>query len=64
LQKNTEQAIDNLQKAMKIVPGKYEKLAKTDPDFAKVRNTQQFQETVSSEQLGVRQRMELGNGWS
>ena len=46
LQSNVELAIENLEKAIQLVPGKYQKLAKTDPDFDKVRNDKRFQELI------------------
>ncbi len=46
LQSNLELAIENLNKAIKLVPDKYNKLAKTDPDFSKVRSEKQFQELL------------------
>jgi hypothetical protein len=46
LQSNLELAIGNLDKAIKLVPDKYKKLAKTDPDFSKVRSQKQFQELI------------------
>lgn len=47
LQKDTTAAISNLQKAMKLVPGKYEKLAKTDPDFAEILDEEEFRDLVN-----------------
>lgn len=46
LQSNLELAIENLDKAIEFVPDKYKKLAKTDPDFSKVRSKKQFQELL------------------
>ncbi|MHC5818948.1 MAG: TPR end-of-group domain-containing protein, partial [Nostoc sp.] len=46
LQNNVELAIENLEKAIQLVPDKYKKLAKTDPDFNKVRSDKRFQELV------------------
>ena len=46
LQSNLELAIENLDKAIELVPDKYKKLAKTDPDFSKVRGQKQFQELL------------------
>jgi tetratricopeptide (TPR) repeat protein len=46
LQNNTKLAVENLQKAIKLFPGKYDKLAKTDSDFAKIRSNKQFQELI------------------
>jgi tetratricopeptide (TPR) repeat protein len=46
LQNNLELAIDNLKKAIEFVPQKYQNLAKTDPDFDKIRGEKQFQELL------------------
>ena len=46
LQSNLELTIENLDKAIKLVPDKYKKLAKTDPDFSKVRSEKQFQKLL------------------
>ena len=46
LQNNIELTIKNLEKAIKLVPGKYQQLAKTDADFDKVRGDKQFQELL------------------
>jgi tetratricopeptide (TPR) repeat protein len=46
LEGNVELAIANLDRAIELVPTKYKKLAKTDPDFSKVRNQKQFQELL------------------
>ncbi len=46
LQNNLELAIENLQKAIKVVPQKYKQLAKTDSDFDKLRKDKQFQELI------------------
>jgi hypothetical protein len=35
--------MENLQKAVKLDPGKYKKLAKSDPDFGKIRGNKQYQ---------------------
>ncbi len=46
LQNNLDLAIENLNKAIQFVPNKYKKLAKTDPDFNKVRSDKRFQELL------------------
>lgn len=51
LQNNPELAAENLQKAMKLVPGKYEQLAKTDSDFNKVRSNRRFQDLITTIKL-------------
>ncbi|MGM3308568.1 tetratricopeptide repeat protein [Anabaena sp. WFMT] len=43
LQDNIELTIENLEKAIQLVPDKYKKLAKTDSDFDKVRDEKRFQ---------------------
>lgn len=47
LQGNVDQAIQNLEKAIKLAPNKYKKLAKTDTDFNKVRNDKKFQQLIN-----------------
>jgi len=46
LQNNLSLAIENLQKAIKLVPEKYRQLARTDPDFGQVRSDPKFQELI------------------
>jgi tetratricopeptide (TPR) repeat protein len=46
LQNNLELAIENLKKAMQLVPQKYQNLAKSDTDFDKIRGEQRFQELL------------------
>jgi tetratricopeptide (TPR) repeat protein len=46
LQSNVELATANLQKAIQLDAGKYQQLAKIDPDFDKVRTHKQFQELI------------------
>lgn len=48
LQKNIALAIENLQKAIQLAPGKYKTLAKTDPDFDKIRNDKRFKAIIPS----------------
>jgi len=47
LQGNVQLAIKNLNQAIKLAPGKYEKLAKTDSDFNKVRSDKRFQQLIN-----------------
>jgi tetratricopeptide (TPR) repeat protein len=47
LQGNVELAIANLKKAIKLAPARYQKLAKTDPDFNKVRSDKRFQTLIN-----------------
>jgi tetratricopeptide (TPR) repeat protein len=46
LQGKAELAIKNLKAATKLVPGKFQQLAKTDPDFKKLRSDQRFKELI------------------
>lgn len=46
LQNNIELTTQNLQKAIKLYPKKYQQLAKSDPDFDKVRRNKRFQELL------------------
>lgn len=46
LQNNLELTIENLKKAIELVPKKYRELAKNDRDFDKVRNEKRFQELL------------------
>jgi hypothetical protein len=43
LQNNIKLTIENLEKAIKFNPDKYAKIARTDPDFHKVRDNKKFQ---------------------
>jgi tetratricopeptide (TPR) repeat protein len=46
LQGNVEQAIENLQQAIKLSPEEYREMAKTDSDFDKIREDEQFQALI------------------
>jgi tetratricopeptide (TPR) repeat protein len=46
LQGHVDLAIESLAKAIKLVPSKYQQLAKTDADFNLIRNDKRFQELI------------------
>ncbi|WP_138500418.1 tetratricopeptide repeat protein [Nostoc sp. PA-18-2419] len=46
LQGDVKLATENLDRAIQLVPEKYKNLAKTDPDFNKVRSQKRFQELL------------------
>jgi len=46
LQDNVELTIENLQRAIQLVPDKYRQLAGNDPDFDKVRSNLRFQQLI------------------
>jgi tetratricopeptide (TPR) repeat protein len=46
LQGNIAQAIANLQQAIILNPDKYREMAKTDSDFDKIREDEQFQALI------------------
>jgi tetratricopeptide (TPR) repeat protein len=50
LQNNIDLTLENLQKAVKIAPIKNQKQAKTDIDFAKVRENQRFQKLLNPQE--------------
>jgi predicted HTH domain antitoxin len=49
LQGNVEQAIENLQQAIKLSPEKYREMAKTDSDFEIIRDSERFQALLQEE---------------
>lgn len=46
LQSNVELALEHLQRAIDLSPNKYRPMAKTDPDFASIRDDERFQTLV------------------
>jgi len=49
LQGKVEQAIENLQQAIKLSPEKYREMAKTDSDFDIIRDSERFQALIQEE---------------
>ena len=49
LQEKIELALENLQKAIELEPAKYRDMAKTDPDFDRIRSDDRFQTLINPE---------------